>query len=227
MNCSATTAYHSCEFLLSFAFPQGHADNEFSLSEYGCNTNKREFKEVASLYSTQMTSVYSGGLVYEYSQEPSNYGLVSIKGGSVTELPDFATLQAAFKNTANPSGDGGYRSSGTPSRCPPQSSTWIVEGDALPAIPAGAVKYMTQGAGKGPGLEGNNKLGSQNAGGASTGTATAGSGAASVTANRSGSSSSSTSTGSAASLRVPELSFAPIVCGIVVIASSFLGAALL
>ncbi|KAI5283262.1 beta-glucanosyltransferase, partial [Ascosphaera aggregata] len=46
------------------------------LSEYGCNTNTRKFEEVAALYSTKMTGVYSGGLVYEYSQEDSNYGLV-------------------------------------------------------------------------------------------------------------------------------------------------------
>lgn len=41
------------------------------LSEYGCNINTRKFEEVAALYSTQMTAVYSGGLVYEYSQEAS------------------------------------------------------------------------------------------------------------------------------------------------------------
>ena len=46
------------------------------LSEFGCNTHKRTFEEIATLYSDQMTSVYSGGLVYEYSDEESNYGLV-------------------------------------------------------------------------------------------------------------------------------------------------------
>jgi len=63
------------------------------LSEYGCNTNTRKFEEVAALYNTEMTSVYSGGLVYEYSEEPNKFGLVSISGSSVTELPDFAALQ--------------------------------------------------------------------------------------------------------------------------------------
>ncbi|KAI7558038.1 1,3-beta-glucanosyltransferase, partial [Hortaea werneckii] len=37
------------------------------LSEYGCITNKRQFNEVSALYSDKMTSVYSGGLVYEYA----------------------------------------------------------------------------------------------------------------------------------------------------------------
>jgi len=44
------------------------------LSEYGCNTNPpRPFQEVQALYSpTEMASVYSGGLVYEYTNEPDN-----------------------------------------------------------------------------------------------------------------------------------------------------------
>lgn len=44
------------------------------LSEYGCNTNPpRPFQEVQALYSTsEMASVYSGGLVYEYSEEADN-----------------------------------------------------------------------------------------------------------------------------------------------------------
>jgi len=44
------------------------------LSEYGCNTNPpRPFQEVQALYSTsEMASVYSGGLVYEYTEEADN-----------------------------------------------------------------------------------------------------------------------------------------------------------
>jgi hypothetical protein len=76
------------------------------LSEYGCITNGREFTEVAALYNTEMTSVYSGGLVYEYSEEGSGYGLVNISSsGTVTEGHDFTALQSALKGTANPSGD--------------------------------------------------------------------------------------------------------------------------
>ncbi|KAA8565247.1 hypothetical protein EYC84_010975 [Monilinia fructicola] len=71
----------------------------------------RKFEEVASLYSTDMTGVYSGGLVYEYSEEGSKYGLVTISGSSVTEGNDFTALKAAFAKTSNPNGDGGYSSS--------------------------------------------------------------------------------------------------------------------
>lgn len=189
-----------------------------SLSEYGCNTNKRQFQEVASLYSKDMTSVYSGGLVYEYSEESSKYGLVKIDGSSVKELDDFNALKTAYAATSNPQGDGGYSQNGAASKCPPKSATWAVDSNALPAIPAPAKKYLTQGAGPGVGLSGK---GSQNAGTPSSGTATAGSGAVTATA------SSSTKKGAAGALRAPDVTITPIICGLVVVASSLLGAALL
>jgi hypothetical protein len=68
-------------------------------SEYGCNKPSgvaRVFNEVGSLYGTQMTAL-SGGLVYEYSEEPSDYGLVVINSnGSVSLRADFDNLQAQY-----------------------------------------------------------------------------------------------------------------------------------
>jgi hypothetical protein len=90
-----------------------------------------------------MTSVFSGGLVYEYSQEGNNFGLVTINGGSVSENDDFNALQSALSSQSNPSGDGGYKANGSPSTCPPQSSSWDVSGDALPAIPEPAKAYVS------------------------------------------------------------------------------------
>jgi hypothetical protein len=197
------------------------------LSEYGCNTNTRKFEEVAALYSSEMTSVYSGGLVYEYSEEPSKYGLVTVSGDSITELADFAALESAFAATANPTGDGGYNSNAGASDCPAYASpNWDVQSNNLPAIPAGAVKYMNQGAGTGPGLTG---AGSQNAGGASTGTATSGSGGASVTGSSGTSSAtSSTSSGAAAAQLAPApFALAPIAGAAVVVLSTIFGATLL
>ena len=195
------------------------------LSEYGCNTNTRDFGEVESLYSTDMTAVYSGGLVYEYSQEPSNYGLVDLSSGTPDELPDFQALADQYSKTPNPQGDGGYSSTQSTSDCPTYAEpNWMVKDNSLPAIPDGAVKFMKDGAGTGPGLSGD---GSQNAGGESTGTATAGSGAA----TRTGSSSSGSATGSGSSSGAmsmsPEWSFAPLVCGAIVVLSSVFGATLL
>jgi len=193
------------------------------LSEYGCITNTRTFEEVGALYGSQMTSVYSGGLVYEYSEEGNGYGLVTINGNSVTEESDFDSLMQELKNN-QPSGDGGYKTDGKPSECPTQSSTWEVSqfrGEELPAMPSGAVQYMKNGAGKGPGLGG---AGSQNAGGASTGTATPGSGSVTATATASG---SATSSGAAQALVVGELGLAPFVCTAVVFFSTLFGSALL
>lgn len=56
-------------------------------SEYGCNEVKpRTFTEVGSIYSTPMSGVFSGGLVYEYSEEPNEYGLVVINEDNSIEL---------------------------------------------------------------------------------------------------------------------------------------------
>lgn len=170
-----------------------------------------------------MTGVYSGGLVYEYSEEGSKYGLVQIDGNTVTELDDFTALQTALKNTPAPTGDGGYSKSGAASTCPAKSSTWDVSTDALPAIPDKAKEFFNKGAGTAVGLTGD---GSQDASGQSTGTATAGSGMATSTGSTTAASASK-STGAAASLRVPDFSIAPLMCGLVVVMSTFMGAALL
>ena len=184
---------------------------------------------MAALYNTEMTGVYSGGLVYEYSEEGNDYGLVTISGTSVTEETAFTALAAAFSNTTNPTGDGGYKASGTASTCPTEDATWNVSeftGSDLPAIPSGAVTYMSNGAGKGPGLAG---TGSQDAGGASVGTASAGSGTVTATATNSasGTASATATKGAASSLMVAEMGFAPLIGTAVVFVSTLFGAALL
>ena len=199
------------------------------LSEYGCVKTARKFEEVSTLYGTQMTSVYSGGLVYEYSKEGNvdpgqKYGLVTISGNSVSELPDFSTLQSAFANTPLPTGDGGYKSTGQASICPAKSSTWLVSGDSLPAMPPQASQYFKDGAGKGPGLSGG---GSQDAGSGSPGTASAGSGQPTASGTSGASSASSTGKKSAANGHMQDFSFGPLVCGLVVAMSSIVGAMLL
>lgn len=198
------------------------------LSEYGCVKKDRTWQEVGTLYGTQMTPVYSGGLVYEYTKEGSaepqiKYGLVEISGGSAKELDDFSTLAQAFSKTPMPSGDGGYRSSGEASTCPTKSKTWLVSGNGLPAMPPEASQYFKSGAGKGPGLAGG---GSQDAGAGSTGTASAGSGKPTASGT-SGSSSSGSASSTSAAVPMAPMSFGPLVCGLVVALSSFAGALLL
>ncbi|KAK7744224.1 Glycolipid anchored surface protein 4 precursor [Cytospora paraplurivora] len=66
-------------------------------SEYGCNkVTPRTFTNVPVLYGDQMTTL-SGGLVYEYSQESDNYGLVAINSSTeVTLLQDYENLKKEF-----------------------------------------------------------------------------------------------------------------------------------
>lgn len=171
-----------------------------------------------------MTSVYSGGLAYEYSMEDNGYGMVTIgSSGSVTEGPSFLTYQSALSNNPGPSGDGGYNSTGGASVCPPQDSNWNVTSDALPAIPSNALTYMSNGAGKGPGLSG---PGSQDAGGSGTsaGTATAGSG--SVTAVATGASSTATKKSAAVGGPRP-FDQSPMIVGALVLGCTMLGGMLL
>lgn len=67
-------------------------------SEFGCNNVlPRTFSEVDALYSEEMIPVFSGGLVYEFTQEPNNYGLVEIdSSGEVHLLDDFQVLKAKY-----------------------------------------------------------------------------------------------------------------------------------
>lgn len=114
------------------------------LSEYGCNKiTPRPFTEVEALYSEKMTSVFSGGLVYEYSEETSNYGLVKISKDkkSASTNDDFDNLKSEFSKTSNPTGDGKYQSDLDHSKCPSKSLHWNATG-AIPDTPKGALKYI-------------------------------------------------------------------------------------
>lgn len=173
------------------------------LSEFGCITNTRQWGEIAALYSTNMTSVYSGGLAYEYTVEPNGYGIVEVgSDGKITPNEDFNRLKRAYERTSNPTGSGGFKENGSASQCPRESDEWEVSSTALPALPRRAQAFMSEGPGAGKGLSG---AGSHFAGEASSGTASAGSGNPTRTPDGSaaGGSSSGGSTGAAAGLDVP------------------------
>ncbi|RMZ77724.1 hypothetical protein DV738_g4278, partial [Chaetothyriales sp. CBS 135597] len=69
-------------------------------SEYGCNrVTPRVFSEVPTLYGSDMSKVFSGGLVYEYSQEPNDYGLVNISSnGDVALRTDYENLREQYNS---------------------------------------------------------------------------------------------------------------------------------
>ncbi|KAF8475036.1 Glucanosyltransferase-domain-containing protein [Kalaharituber pfeilii] len=74
-------------------------------SEYGCNkVRPRLFQETAALFSEQMTGVFSGGLIYEFTQEDADYGIVQIaaNGKDATILSEFDTLQKVHESVPNP-----------------------------------------------------------------------------------------------------------------------------
>lgn len=177
-----------------------------SLSEFGCITNPpRDFGEIQALYSSEMTGVYSGGLVYEYTEESDNagYGLVNVAGSTATPIqPGFNNLKNMLAANV-PSGSGGYKANGQYfADCPAFSSSWNVKvGNGLPALPSGAMTYMTNGAGTGPGLSG---PGSQSVGDGSAAIVTQTAADSGYTAGSTGSpnSPSSSSSGNAATIAV-------------------------
>jgi hypothetical protein len=195
---------------------------QYSLSEYGCNTNTRTFNAVKGLYGDTMTKVYSGGLVYEYTKEDDkDYGLVDISSGKVDPLPDFKALKTAFSGAPDPKGDAGAKTNGTPSKCPAKSDHWNVsmKDDELPAMPAGVSDFFKNGAGSAKGLVG----GSQDAGADKVQTAPAASGAV-TTGSTAGGSGSGTSSGSSSSpskaSAASSFSVSSVMYGLVVLASS-------
>lgn len=120
-------------------------------SEYGCNVPyPRIFTEVPAIYGPQMTPVLSGGMVYEFSQEPSNYGLVTINGdGSAALLPDFDTLQKQFASLDIPTLQGlpAQKSAPAPPKCAPGliKAKNFDSNFTLPATPPGAQALIENG----------------------------------------------------------------------------------
>lgn len=166
--------------------------------------------------NSEMTSVYSGGLLYEYALEANNFGIASISGTSVSELPEFTKFASALSKNPAPAGDGGFTSTSKSAACPTKDTNWLVDSTLLPAIPDGAVAYMKSGAGTGPGLTGS---GSQNAEGTSTGLASPGSGSSTAAATSSKKNSGSTLMG--------PLDKSPLVVSAVVFFFSLCGALIL
>ncbi len=99
--------------------------------------------------SNEMTGVYSGGLLYEYSREGNNYGIVEVSGNSdsVKEDSDFDNFKSALAMYPAPSGDGGFTSTTQAAACPTLDSIWDLGKwgeSALPAIPNGAKKVRSR-----------------------------------------------------------------------------------
>ena len=125
-------------------------------AEYGCNkAQPRLFQETLALYGTNMTPVWSGGIVYMYFQEANDFGkltesnqgdaglsqtgLVTIgDDDKATTLKDFDNLSTQIAKVS-PSGpnSASYSPTNSPQACP-TTSTWQAA-TALPPTPNEAV----------------------------------------------------------------------------------------
>lgn len=67
-------------------------------SEFGCNEDPpRLFSEIGTIYGEEMSGVFSGGMVYEYTMEDNNYGIVKLDDdGNVQILKDYDTLATQY-----------------------------------------------------------------------------------------------------------------------------------
>ncbi|CAO3624568.1 unnamed protein product [Cunninghamella echinulata] len=117
------------------------------LSEYGCNlVRPRPFTEVEALYSSDMTSVWSGGVAYEWTQENNEYGLVRISGSAAQPLQDYTNLQQILKNV-KPQGvkmDDYNPPAPSNVNCPSVKETWKATNDLPPTPSEGACSCMRE-----------------------------------------------------------------------------------
>lgn len=156
-------------------------------SETGCKVDStgRIFTDQASILGPDMNSQWSGAIIYEWSMEANNYGLVSTgAGGTPTPVsPDFTNLKNQW-STLNPTGtpSSRYGANVTPPSCPKSTvSGWAINGDiSLPTLKQALVSKSATGTASNTGTLTNlPSLPSQaKTGTSSTGTSTATNGAA-------------------------------------------------
>jgi len=108
-------------------------------SEYGCNAvEPRAFQDVPVLYSSDMSNVWSGGIIYEYIEQSNAYGLVNVSsdGSSVSTLTDFNNLKSQYATATGSSlASASYTPSiSLPDSCPSSNASWPVA-TSLPPTP--------------------------------------------------------------------------------------------
>ncbi|KAF9357284.1 1,3-beta-glucanosyltransferase gas1 [Mortierella sp. AD094] len=107
------------------------------LSKYGCNlVSPRTFNETKSIFGPDMTEAWSGGIVYEWSEEENKYGLVKIQpDNTVTLMPDYNNIKAAL-SPLHPTGVkmDDFNEERPISTCPANTPTWEAS-SILPPTP--------------------------------------------------------------------------------------------
>lgn len=105
-------------------------------SEYGCNeVQPRKFTEIATIFSDEMTDVWSGGIVYMYYQEVNDYGLVTVDDGAISTMPDYQYYSSEINNIHPTTATVDSASTSEANfQCPASSKGWPVA-TALPPTP--------------------------------------------------------------------------------------------
>jgi hypothetical protein len=114
-------------------------------AEYGCNTPRpRKFTEVGALYGSQMTGVWSGGIVYMYFEEQNEFGLATVSNGKVTTNKDFENLSKQIAK-ATPSGVkmADYNPANTAAAACPKVTAGSWEAQSSPLPPAANVNLCS------------------------------------------------------------------------------------
>ncbi|KFA47772.1 hypothetical protein S40293_07144 [Stachybotrys chartarum IBT 40293] len=119
-------------------------------SEYGCNTPQpRYWNEVQSIYGDDMTGVFSGGVVYEWTEEANNYGVVEIEGDVLTVMGDYNRLRAQFAEIdwENVHSVSGSREAPRAPVCRPNliEENGFDNNFTLPVVPPGAQQLINNG----------------------------------------------------------------------------------
>ncbi|KAI2470806.1 carbohydrate-binding module family 43 protein [Annulohypoxylon bovei var. microspora] len=108
-------------------------------AEYGCNTvggaEGRLWDDTTALYSSQMTDVFSGGIVYMFHEEENDYGLVKVSGNTASAMKNYKVLQSKLADVKPSSTSmAAYNPTNSAAACPAISDNWKVAGE-LPPTP--------------------------------------------------------------------------------------------
>ncbi|TYJ51935.1 hypothetical protein B9479_007474 [Cryptococcus floricola] len=113
------------------------------MSEFGCITSPpRLWTEVAALYVSPVSDVFSGGVAFSYFPTSDGYGIVTISddGKTISTTDDFTRLSTQFNATspANSPSQSSSNSNSTTTTCPAESSSLLASSD-LPPTPDASV----------------------------------------------------------------------------------------
>jgi len=108
-------------------------------SEYGCNNPyPRPWADVAALFGSSATPVWSGGVAFSYfpaTSDAGQFGMVNVSGSTVTTSTDYSNLQTAYGAVTfvNDPAQSSAPAASYPS-CPAQNSS-LLASTTLPPTP--------------------------------------------------------------------------------------------